>query len=366
MEKVSLRRLYIELGRMCNLTCAHCCAGNMEDVEIDIKDVKKFFDNLEYIDNIVFTGGEPTLYVDKIDNIMELLVKMKIPINNINILTNGYLRSDQLVSVIKKYWNYMKMPEDTIIQFSTDEFHFTCKDDFNETILNENKEWYRKQLNIKQQDNNAIYENAIFLEGRAVNLSKIDLEKVPAIGKINHEKGKDKTYKIENELVRDNIILKNYIKKSIYFSAEGLIQWRPGTSYENQRKYFVGNIKTTDLITIIKQWNQKCLNSDTETDKTNLLKNESENLMVSLGAQLLEGWSEKIISLAKSGNKNEILSIKEAAIQPFGNFRIQYDKGYFKEYPKEAKLINEQIDVFFKGIDSALQICDNPILRQFI
>lgn len=368
-EKLSIRRLYIELGRMCNLTCEHCCAGEMENVSIDIDYVDRLLNDIEWIGDIVFTGGEPMLYVDKMDGILDLIINRGIPLKNINVTSNGTIKSNEFIDLTKKYFKYMKKPEEGILQFSDDKFHFSTKHGFTREIMLENMNWYKDRLSMKfQLGDNA--QRTISRAGRAKNLSEKDMKDIPKIVIPNYEYGNDKIIQIDKSYYEDETHIKNYVKKSIYLSAKGLIQYRSGISYEDQKKYAMGNICEKGLIEIIENWNDHCLKANNNDEYINseyiIEKNEAEEFMIGSATKLLTEWSKQVVLLAKVGNKKKILEIKEAAIRPLGNFRIQYNKGEFKKMPNEAKLINEQIDVFFNGIDISLSICDNPLLRLFV
>ena len=68
---MQVSQLVIEIGRKCNLSCAHCLRGKSQDVTVDIDTVKKLIDEFEFIGNITFTGGEPTLYSKEICEIID-------------------------------------------------------------------------------------------------------------------------------------------------------------------------------------------------------------------------------------------------------------------------------------------------------
>lgn len=88
------RRIAYFLGRGCNLACRHCCVmggpdlfqekhQNQNSLEIFFKEVKRH--NLE---TVLFTGGEPTLYLVQMQNVIEGC--RKISIKQFGMITNGH------------------------------------------------------------------------------------------------------------------------------------------------------------------------------------------------------------------------------------------------------------------------------------
>lgn len=147
----------------------------MEDVSIDIDYVDRLLNDIEWIGDIVFTGGEPMLYVDKMDGILDLIINRGIPLKNINVTSNGTIKSNEFIDLTKKYFKYMKKPEEGILQFSDDKFHFSTKHGFTREIMLENMNWYKDRLSIKfQLGDNA--QRTISRAGRAKNLSEKDMK----------------------------------------------------------------------------------------------------------------------------------------------------------------------------------------------
>lgn len=89
MEKINFCNLIIEVTRRCNMQCPHCLRGESENIDIPDEYIEKLLMNVESIGSITFTGGEPTLALDKIKKTRDLLKKYNIPIENFYIVTNG-------------------------------------------------------------------------------------------------------------------------------------------------------------------------------------------------------------------------------------------------------------------------------------
>ena len=56
--KMNLNHLSIELTRECNLHCAHCMRGDVQNVTITPEIIDKLLDNVNAIWKLHLTGGE--------------------------------------------------------------------------------------------------------------------------------------------------------------------------------------------------------------------------------------------------------------------------------------------------------------------
>lgn len=78
-----MQNIIIYLGSKCNQNCQYCHRDNTDDLKLD----KKFLSSLsDYKGSITFRGGEPTLYMDTIKEIVEVAKNA-----NFVITTNGIL-----------------------------------------------------------------------------------------------------------------------------------------------------------------------------------------------------------------------------------------------------------------------------------
>lgn len=89
MKSIELDNLIIEVTRRCNLTCAHCLRGAQQRINIKKEHIEQLLSNVCYIDNITFTGGEPTLYLKGIEDTLDVIEKNGITVNSFYIATNG-------------------------------------------------------------------------------------------------------------------------------------------------------------------------------------------------------------------------------------------------------------------------------------
>jgi pyruvate-formate lyase-activating enzyme len=89
--------LYLELRRLCNCNCKFCRNKCLEDVPLDIENIKKNLNPIRGIaDNIVIGGGEPTLFMKELHEISRYIEYVP----NKTIITNGSASLEDYYSLI--------------------------------------------------------------------------------------------------------------------------------------------------------------------------------------------------------------------------------------------------------------------------
>lgn len=96
IKDLPLQQLWFNITNACNLTCAHCFARTKREKKfVDLKNALKLIKEAKdmQIDEIVFSGGEPTLHPD----LEKMLIEASQSEKNIKIklLTNGYLAANE-------------------------------------------------------------------------------------------------------------------------------------------------------------------------------------------------------------------------------------------------------------------------------
>lgn len=94
--------LYLELGKQCNCRCSFCRNCSFEDDEkkckYNLKVIKRNLIKLfPYLDTVFIGGGEPSLKMDAIKQLLELRANYEgLTIPNFVIITNGSIEEDEL------------------------------------------------------------------------------------------------------------------------------------------------------------------------------------------------------------------------------------------------------------------------------
>jgi len=98
--------LVIEVTRRCNLECAHCLRGKAQRKDIDNVTVDKLLEGVTSIGTLTFTGGEPSLAVDRIKYIVQQIKHWNINLDAFYVVTNGKQASVELALVLIELYAY--------------------------------------------------------------------------------------------------------------------------------------------------------------------------------------------------------------------------------------------------------------------
>ena len=101
-----IHELVIEVTRRCNIQCAHCLRGHAQAKDIDNVTIDKMLDGITSIGTITFTGGEPSLAVDRIRYIVKQIKRHRISVNSFYVVTNGVKASVPLMLILVELYAY--------------------------------------------------------------------------------------------------------------------------------------------------------------------------------------------------------------------------------------------------------------------
>ncbi len=105
----SLTSLVIEITRDCNFKCNHCLRGEEEkNKNFDKKLFRKFLidNNIKKISDLTLSGGEPTLNLNAMKDILELLKHYQVELDNFFIATNGSKLDFEFLEIVSDFYNY--------------------------------------------------------------------------------------------------------------------------------------------------------------------------------------------------------------------------------------------------------------------
>lgn len=109
MKRITWDFLSVELTRKCQLNCKHCFRGKSQNLTISKETIDKFLSQTEIIGYLHFTGGEPTLAIEEMRYFLDCLYKYRIPLFHLQIITNGYTKSEEFVQVVKDYSDMIRL-----------------------------------------------------------------------------------------------------------------------------------------------------------------------------------------------------------------------------------------------------------------
>lgn len=170
MDKCYIERLALITTDDCNLNCAHCIRGKKCKKVISDEVIDKTFDNIVLTSTVAINGGEPTLAVDRIEKIMDAIIKRHIKLDEFTVTINGTIYSDELLRLLDEIEKYIGDGLYVSFAISLDKYHVeemkklglmeSFIENFNK--YKENKHFVgTRDINFK-----------LFREGNAVNLSE--------------------------------------------------------------------------------------------------------------------------------------------------------------------------------------------------
>jgi len=123
MKKVTLGTVIIEVTRRCNMKCGHCLRGPAQKKDQTKENIDKLLSQTDYISDLTFTGGEPSLVPEIIEYTLEAAKRYGVNVGNFYIVTNGKKVTEKFALACLKWYAYCDDNEVTSVELSQDAFH---------------------------------------------------------------------------------------------------------------------------------------------------------------------------------------------------------------------------------------------------
>ena len=169
MNRLNIQQLILEITRECNLECKHCFRGDSQNEYMSLDIINKIFNNVCRINEFLITGGEPFLAKKQIGKITENIMKDRINIGKMTIVTNGTILSFDILGMLHEINKRTNLE----IRLSDDLFHIM---EIDKKGLKDIRENNIKRL--KENFNVIIPKEKVFIVdkiGRALDLTDDDM-----------------------------------------------------------------------------------------------------------------------------------------------------------------------------------------------
>jgi hypothetical protein len=129
IKSISIDDLIIETTRRCNFKCKHCLRGPQQNIDFNTDLLHMFFKHAPvtpFLNGIVFTGGEPSLAANIIENTRHLLRDYEVDYGSFYIATNGSGNNDPVfINEALSLFLQSCDPDNctSLIQMSSSQFH---------------------------------------------------------------------------------------------------------------------------------------------------------------------------------------------------------------------------------------------------
>ena len=139
-----IEQLHLEVTRRCTLECEHCFRGDSQNINIKAETLKNVFSNVDKIDKLLITGGEPFLAINELEEMIDLIKKYNVKIEKINIVTNGTVLSSKVLKSLSQI-------SDLELSISFDIFHLLQLEKKNlKEKRDKNVEFLKENFNTKE------------------------------------------------------------------------------------------------------------------------------------------------------------------------------------------------------------------------
>ena len=248
IEKVDFRYIELKVTRRCNMNCLHCYCGEPQDINMTPDIIDSFLQQVNSIDKLRITGGEPFLNLDILKYLYDQLVKRNMIIGSIGIISNGKIYNQEIVELLEKYFNLSLNKDKCYLAITTDKYHEKSK------MIDNNIEEYMKTLKFEVFKNTPA-DDGIQFTGRADNESF----KTP-YKQNNHiaTNGSVKIY-FPVEIEQEGHFIKSQIglsSKGYYYHEKSGLWSYEMEDYDNY-KHAISNVYSETLIKDFQEWNEK-------------------------------------------------------------------------------------------------------------
>lgn len=235
-----IEQFFIEVTRKCNMHCNHCLRGDAQNLNIDFSFIEKALSHVKCIQQITFTGGEPTLNVPAIRHALDICKKNQIAVSCFYIVTNGKKITKSFVQVCMDWFLYC----DSCDMYTNREYSAVSLsiDMYHDTINPKEISKLRLFSFFTDKDHTTDWFQYYLLdEGRAKNLHHSRKRNIINCSQPYYIRIED-----DGMYVDEN---------NVYISANGDVKTDCNTSYDNDN-YTIGNLQQQTLYDILKSYKE--------------------------------------------------------------------------------------------------------------
>lgn len=222
---MNIYNLIYEITRRCNIRCEHCLRGSAQKVDMSDEVIDRSLEGVNGISTITFTGGEPSLAVDRIRYILSAVKKRGICVDSFYLVTNGKIASPDLCLALMEWYAYCDTNELSAFCISKDQYHTR---EINS--IKEADKLYQALTFYRPEERNKDYSSdRIINEGRA---------------RRNNLGYKEAPTSIDYETEEDGSI--EHIEE-VYVNALGNVCTGCDLSFRSQKKNAIGSVLTETI-----------------------------------------------------------------------------------------------------------------------
>lgn len=124
MKKCHIYDLEMIITNNCNLDCAHCLRGQKNCTTMSDEVIEATLSQVRSVDTLNLSGGEPTLALDRIEKIIDYIIKNRIKVGDVTLTINGTIYSEELLKLLDEISKYIGDDEvHGLVAISLDKYH---------------------------------------------------------------------------------------------------------------------------------------------------------------------------------------------------------------------------------------------------
>lgn len=216
---MDIQNLVIEVTRKCNMACEHCLRGEATKLEMKKEYIDSLLSQVESINMVTFSGGEPSLNVPIMEYFLEQCKLHNIYVGSFYIATNGMKVKEEFVLFCLRMYSFCEEKEMCQVNISNDLYHEN-EGSFDDSLLSGLSFFSKK---FEEDGYNYQYGNSLIQEGKAK--TELGMGRTP-------NKGETKS----------KMDLDSFNDTEIYLNCKGEIIYGCDWSYANQRHHKLCNV----------------------------------------------------------------------------------------------------------------------------
>ncbi len=239
--KTRMQDLVIELTRRCNMCCDHCCRGEAQNMDCDIRHIRALFEHVESIDTLTLTGGEPSLVPHIIEAITEEIQRRGLIVERFYMVTNAKQVTREFIGAVMGLY----------LACENSDSEFASRLD----ISNDGHHDEVDPENVRKLDVFRFTGRKSHEDGERFDVAKYRND---TSGVINQGRGAE-LWSRELSLYPFEIDDCGICEETFYMNANGDIIGNCNLSYETQDALKVGNVHDADFCPVkcAERWNAK-------------------------------------------------------------------------------------------------------------
>ena len=103
---ITIECMSVEVTRECNMKCRHCMRGDAQNKTLNLDVWEKLCKNINRIDDLNLTGGEPSLRPEIIMQMLEIAKKEHVSVGSIYVVTNAKKITTDFIMAMAAWFAY--------------------------------------------------------------------------------------------------------------------------------------------------------------------------------------------------------------------------------------------------------------------